>query len=188
MHQELKQLQGKLNYFAQEVQKQEFLEMRGLGNEVPYFIFDYDPQFELIVRDFVKQLSKKASVKIEAINLLQLMLSLFDDVGVEELIEIEKDEGTDELFESMAPVLEENELIDAIVEQVDDAQIVFLTQIGSVYPLVRAHDILNRLAEQDIRIPIVLFYPGEYSGQDLKLFNRYRSDNYYRAFSIETIN
>ena len=58
--------------------------MRGLGNEVPYFIFDYDPQFELLVRDFVKQLSQKVSVNIEVINLFELMLSLFDDVGIEE--------------------------------------------------------------------------------------------------------
>ena len=188
MQQDLKHLQEKLNYFAREVQKQDFLDMRGLGNEVPYFIFDYDPQFELLIRDFIKDLSDKASVEIELINLFELMLSLFEDVGVEELINIEKEEGTEELFESMEPVLEENELIDAIAERAGDSQIIFLSHVGSVYPLVRAHDILNRLAEQDLRIPIVLFYPGEYSGQELKLFNRFRSDNYYRAFAINTIN
>jgi len=187
MQNELKHFQGKLNYFSQEVQKQEFIEMRGLGNEVPYFIFDYEPQFELLVRDYIKQLTRKANVKIKAINLFELMLSLFDDVGIDELIDIEKEEGTEELFESMRPVLEENELIDAITSEIEDAQIVLLTHVGSVYPLVRAHDILNRLAEHDLKIPTILFYPGQYSGQDLKLFNRFKSDNYYRAFAIETI-
>lgn len=185
MQQELKSIQNKLSYFSGEIQKQEFLDMRGLGNEVPYFIFDYEPQFEIIVRDFTKSMVRKGPMKIEAVNLFELMLNLFEDVGLEELMEIEQDEGTEELFESMGPVLEDGELIDAIEEKVKGVDVAFLTHVGSVYPLVRAHDILNRLAERNIRVPIVLFYPGQYSGQDLKLFNRFRSENYYRAFGIQ---
>jgi hypothetical protein len=187
MQQKLKELQEKLNYFSGEIEKPEFLQMRGLGNEVPYFIFDYDPAFELIVRDYIKNTARKSSVKIEVINLFDLMLSLFEDVGIDELIEIEEEEGTEELFESMSPVMEDDELIDAIEEKINGSEIVFLTHTGSVYPLVRAHDVLNRLAERNLRVPLVLFYPGQYSGQDLKLFNRFRSDNYYRAFGIQTV-
>lgn len=33
-------------------------------------------------------------------------------------------------------------------------------------------------------IPVVLFYPGEYSGQDLKLFGTMDSKKYYRAFRL----
>ena len=33
-------------------------------------------------------------------------------------------------------------------------------------------------------IPVVLFYPGEYTGQSLTLFNEFADDNYYRAFNL----
>jgi len=33
-------------------------------------------------------------------------------------------------------------------------------------------------------VPVVLLYPGEYSGQSLTLFGEFEDDNYYRAFNI----
>jgi hypothetical protein len=34
------------------------------------------------------------------------------------------------------------------------------------------------------RVPVVLFYPGEFNGQELILFNTLKDDNYYRAFPL----
>lgn len=33
-------------------------------------------------------------------------------------------------------------------------------------------------------VPVVTFYPGKYTGQELILFNNVKDDNYYRAFKI----
>jgi len=33
-------------------------------------------------------------------------------------------------------------------------------------------------------VPVVMFFPGEYSGQDLHLFGTVKDDNYYRAFQL----
>lgn len=33
-------------------------------------------------------------------------------------------------------------------------------------------------------VPVVLFYPGEYNGQFLLLFEKFMDDNYYRAFNL----
>ena len=33
-------------------------------------------------------------------------------------------------------------------------------------------------------VPIVMFYPGEFNGQSLSLFNKFHDGNYYRAFNL----
>ena len=33
-------------------------------------------------------------------------------------------------------------------------------------------------------VPVVMFYPGEYDGQELVLFGEIKDDNYYRAFKL----
>lgn len=43
---------------------------------------------------------------------------------------------------------------------------------------------LNNLQHIFDDVPVVLFYPGEYTGQTLTLFNRFIDDNYYRAFNL----
>ena len=55
---------------------------------------------------------------------------------------------------------------------------------GSVYPLLRAHTLLNNLHAVMGRTPLVLFYPGRYDGQALRLFGILQNDNYYRAFTL----
>jgi hypothetical protein len=32
--------------------------------------------------------------------------------------------------------------------------------------------------------PVVMFFPGSYDGQELRLFNTLKDDNYYRAFPL----
>jgi len=34
------------------------------------------------------------------------------------------------------------------------------------------------------RVPVIMFFPGSYDGQSLKLFKRFNDDNYYRAFQL----
>jgi len=34
------------------------------------------------------------------------------------------------------------------------------------------------------RKPLVMFFPGVYDGRELRLFNLFKDDNYYRAFSL----
>lgn len=73
-----------------------------------------------------------------------------------------------------------------------EADMVFLTGIGQVYPYIRAHALLNRV--QDVfpeHTPVVLFFPGDYEKTAttvsvMRLFGRLDGDNYYRAFSLNT--
>ena len=49
---------------------------------------------------------------------------------------------------------------------------------------MRSHNILNNIQHVFSDVPVVMFYPGEYNGQSLRLFERFSDDNYYRAFNL----
>lgn len=178
------EIQKKLDRFFEEIQKDEFLQMRGLGNEVPYFIFDYEPEYELIVRQSIRYFMNRTHLNIKVLNLLKMVIELFDDIGLEGLKQFEEEQGTEALFDALRPTIEEEELVDKIAEAAEQAQIIFITGVGSIFPLVRAHELLNQLHPKVTNVPIVIFYPGTYTGQGLSLFNRFESNGYYRAFSI----
>lgn len=182
------ELQKRLDYFTNLIQEPEFLEMRGLGNEIPYYIFDYDPEYEPTIRSYVRWVREKISLGILEINLFHLLLDIYDrEVGIEALLEMEAAEGTAELFDALKPTLEGDNFARAIAEKAGEARILFLTGVGSIYPLMRSHNILNRLHQHMTSRPMVMFYPGRYSGSDLSLFNIFKDDNYYRAFRIAPV-
>ena len=62
--------------------------------------------------------------------------------------------------------------------------VVMISGVGRVFPYMRSHNILNKLQHVFSDIPVILFYPGNYSGQTLTLFERFMDDNYYRAFNL----
>lgn len=75
--------------------------------------------------------------------------------------------------------------LDKINKEIGDHNVLFITGVGQIYPIVRTHNILNNL--QDIledKTPVILFYPGQYNEQDLQLFNKLKAENYYRAFRL----
>lgn len=181
----LENIQQKLDHFFEEIQKDDFLNMRGLGNEVPYFVFDYHPTTELVVRNTIKFYKDKLSISIKVLNLFDMIINLFEDIGgLEGLKQFEEEQGTEELFDAIRPSIEEEQLVERIAEEAKDAQIVFITGVGSVFTLVSTHELLNQLHSRVTNTPIIIFYPGEYTGQGLSLFNRFESNGYYRAFSI----
>ena len=107
----------------------------------------------------------------------------------------------DDFYQALAGMfdVDAGELKDALANQYQDAaaeqraHIVFLTGIGHVYPYIRAHALLNLI--QDIvpaNTPVVLFFPGKYEKTAttvsvMRLFNTLAADNYYRAFSLNTM-
>ena len=56
--------------------------------------------------------------------------------------------------------------------------------MGSVYPMLRSHSLLNNLHRIMGDKPLVMFYPGAYDGQSLRLFDKLPAENYYRAFKL----
>ena len=79
------------------IQKSDFLEGKGLSNEVNIRIFCYDPEDEMIVRHFVNQLETDQSLDCHLIvcNLYKTFLSICDDMDITDAIpDMEEADGS----------------------------------------------------------------------------------------------
>ncbi len=86
-------------------------------------------------------------------------------------------------------VLRERYLILAPTLGYGDFDIVFLTDIGGVFPYIRSHNVLNNLQSVVTGKLMLMFFPGRYEqsdtiGSSLVLFGRLKEDQYYRAKNI----
>lgn len=186
------QLQDRLNQIPEKILSSEFLNSQGLGNEIGFWIFDYDPAAELDVREYIKflenMLTKKHSkLSYVHINLLDMLVQYLDSRGfVEKAIALQQQKGDDALLKALAGPLHMDKFAPYLVETTQAAtkNIVLISGIGSVWPLLRAHNLLNSLHSLLGQTPMVLFYPGHYDGQSMRLFGKIPSDNYYRAFKL----
>ena len=72
-------IQKRLDNVRQMIQSQDFLEGKGLSNEVNIRIFCYDPKEEMRVRHFVEQLMVDQSIDCHLIecNLYKTFLEIF---------------------------------------------------------------------------------------------------------------
>jgi|GEM_PF-5147761 len=48
-------LEKRLELLKQKAQEDDFLSARGLGNEIPFWIFDHPPEKELLIRETTNQ-------------------------------------------------------------------------------------------------------------------------------------
>lgn len=194
----------RLNKIEEKITKEGFLNNKGLGNEVGYYIFDYDPRDELQVRNHVAYLKEKInktkhSFKIIEFDLYNLMIQLLMEEGYfEDCLELEKSDGAYELFEATRAALgltedqeqlENNLVITSILNRMKEEEerpekVIFLTGVGKCFPIIRSHNILNNLHQVLDNSPVIMFFPGNYSGQALQLFGTIKDDNYYRAFRL----
>ena len=66
----------------------------------------------------------------------------------------------------------------------DNHDLILISGVGSAWPMLRSHNLLNNLHPLMGSTPVVMFYPGVYTGAGMKLFGRMRENNYYRAFQL----
>ncbi|MGI6501665.1 MAG: DUF1788 domain-containing protein [Anaerostipes sp.] len=189
-------LDERLNQIETKISEKSFRENKGLGNEVGYYIFDYNPREELTVRNHISYLKNRITngnkdFKILEFDLFHLMIEVLEDEEyLEAFFDLEKENGFFEMADSLVETLgldETNELnliLSKILAQDLTDSVIFLTGVGKCHPIIASHNILNNLHQVLDTVPVVLFYPGEYSGQDLKLFGTMDSNNYYRAFRL----
>ena len=104
----------------------------------------------------------------------------------DEAVALQIDSGDAELLSAFHGIIEGARIAPLIAEKanIELNEIVVLTGIGNAYPLIRTHDLLNNLQILMKNKPLVVFYPGSYSGQILSLFEQLKDENYYRAFRL----
>lgn len=174
-----------------------FLQLQGIGNEVPFFICPYAPADAAAMQQLGRQLANKLAVDkgilVLRIDLYDLAVELLEERGVwEQLLEIEAETPKDALIEMLQNVLDpELHLAPAIAARMaaQPHDILFLTGVGEVFPYIRSHNVLNNLQSYAKQHPTVLFFPGKYvhsleTGASLDLFGILHDDKYYRAFNV----
>ncbi len=169
-----------------------FLSRSSLGGEIPFWISPYNPEQELEISKSVKSLKKKLETNglvILEMNLFDITIELLNEhLGEGEIFNLENDMDKDEFKSAIQSVLDINEVfmpyLKNLIEQ-SKAQIYFITGVGSCYPFLRSHNILNNLQNIAKESPTVMFFPGKYTGTSLELFGLLKDDNYYRAFNID---
>lgn len=181
-------IQERLSKIKDKIRDEKFLEGKGMGNEKNFHIFDYEPQHELQVRAEIEKIKKNFNIetskrKIVEIDLYKLLIQIMKNEDIfESAIEMEEEEGKAEALDAVTTFITPERYLKEIKSKINENDIVFITGIGKVYPFVRSHNILNNALELDN--PLIMFYPGRYSGQDLTLFDKIEEQNYYRAFPL----
>ncbi|MEP7217382.1 MAG: DUF1788 domain-containing protein [Bacteroidota bacterium] len=185
-------LDARLNQILDKITSTEFLEGRGLGNEIAFHIFDYPAEEELHVREHIRFLldhipKKNPSLRVAHMNLFDFVIEHLKERGLlEKVIAMQREKGDRTVLAQLEKILHPNKITTAFAARLQPGMhdLALISGVGSVYPLMRAHSLLNNLHSLMGQTPLVMFYPGRYTGQSLSLFGRLKSDNYYRAFKL----
>lgn len=185
-------LTERLNKILLRVIADDFLSGRGIGNEIAFYIFDYPPEQEVRVREQLRILlehipKQKPNLRVHHINLFDFVLDYLKGRNLlDRAIQKQKKDGDEALKSALIAPLHETKLASVFAEVVRPEQqdLVLMSGVGTVWPLLRSHVLLNNLHPIMGQTPLVMFYPGRYDGQSLRLFGKLKNKNYYRAFKL----
>jgi hypothetical protein len=199
-------LNERLNKILPRVISDDFLSGSGIGNEIAFYIFDYPPEDELRVRDYLRILldhipRQKPDLRVQHVNLFDFVLDYLKRRNLlDKTIRMQKEKGDREVKKALAGPLNVKEKLIPYFCQVVQPQrqnLLILSGVGSVYPLLRTSTLLSTLQSVTGTTPLVLFYPGKYDQVTLALFGKLslsasfegegkgkKSEHYYRAFKL----
>lgn len=165
-----------------------FLSNKGLSNEVGIHVFCYDPQDEMIVRDYIEKLMQQKEMPFRLIecDLYKIFLQICEDKRILKTIPaMEKKKGSDGLLRQLQKIASPEVFVERMqYSPHQHGDILLITGVGKVYPFMRSHNILDNIQHLFSDIPVVMLYPGKFNGQELSLFDEFHDGNYYRAFNI----
>lgn len=185
-------LDERLDQILPKVISDDFLTGKGPGNEIGFWIFDYQPQDELAVRKHIEflmtQIAKqRPELRVAHVNLFDLMVDYLKDRKLlDKAIDMQKAKGNEALLKSLAAPLHGKNIAAFLAKQHPpmELDLMLMSGVGSAFPPLRSHALLNNLHPIMGKTPLVLFYPGIYDGQSLTLFGQIKPNNYYRAFKL----
>ncbi|WP_319784401.1 DUF1788 domain-containing protein [Oceanisphaera sp. IT1-181] len=186
----MKTLQARLDLIQERIECAKFLKNDGLGNEIGFWVFDYPAKYELLVRGQLIHLTERLTnrnYQFVHINLFQILVDMLTERGLfDRACTREQQAGLASLRKTLAGPLSQAKVAEYIAQKVQPEKLQFLlvSGLGNAWPLVRGHELLSALQDVMGHTPLVLFYPGEYSGRDLYPFGMIESRNYYRAFKL----
>lgn len=191
-------IEGRFDQMEMLIKKPSFRQPKGKANEVSYWVFDYAPEDELTVRNRISYLKNKNQkgtdgFELAVFDLYDLMIDHLQKKNfMEKCYAQEKKRGIKRLQDAIRHTLKitdkENLLVKYITENTPENAVVFLIGVGKCFPLLQAPEVFNKILynmpQAFASVPMILFYPGAYTEQELIIFNEYQEDNYYRAFRL----
>lgn len=192
-------LSSRLDQIIPRVTDDDFLSSEGIGNEIACYIFDYGAEDELTVRDHIDWMMERfashhSKLRVLHLNLLDVVVAYLESRGLfEKALEMQKRKGDAGLLRALKGPLAAEKVRDFIAAEHNpaDHDLLLLSGIGSVWPMLRAHGLLNCLHTVTGQTPLVMFYPGTFDGTTLRLFGDIAASTpkpgtkpYYRAFIL----
>ncbi len=192
-------LQARLEQILPRVTEDGFLSSEGIGNEIACYIFEYSATDEIEVRDHIAWM--EARFKTHHSDLRVLHLNLFDAVLayltkrglLDKALAMRATKGDVGVLKALKGPLAAEKIRDFIADEYGPSEysLVLLSGVGSAWPMLRAHSLLNCLHTIMKQTPLVMFYPGSFDGTTLRLFGRIAATTskpgakpYYRAFIL----
>lgn len=182
----------RLNQVIDRLVSKELLSNAGLGNEIGFYIFDYEPTREIQMREFMSTINdqlpkRKPNIRFKHINLFELLIEYLQERKLlDRAFQLQKDKGDSELLRALKGPLNEKKVAQYFVQvaQPEEQDLILMSGVGNSWPILRSHTLLNSLHPLMNDTPLVVFYPGEFDGQGLRLFGMMKESNYYRAFRL----
>jgi hypothetical protein len=187
-------LNKRLDLIEPKIYDKNFRTGHGTVGEVNFWIFDYLPEDEMAVRDYIDFLvnrinEKDDGLRIKHFDLYDLLIEALREKNyLDKVMDMEKAKGSAAIINPLKRTLRLTESSDLIIQKIVDdlvpeQDVIFLSGVGKAWPIIRSHTILNNLHSRVDKNPLVMFFPGEYTSE-LKLFGEITDDNYYRAFKL----
>ena len=82
----MKDIHQRLSEIKEKITEESFRENKGLGNEIGFHIFDYELEYEILVRDYIYNLKRQIErecddIKIKEFDLYEIMLEVLEQRG-----------------------------------------------------------------------------------------------------------
>ena len=163
-----------------------------LNAGVPFVLLLYDPQEEQLCRQEQSHLMNKlrdSNIVVQEIPLERFIFDYYSEIGLlDKVFEKERAEPLtvyQDLAKNYRPALVKHltEIANNLNGQ--DA-VLLLTQIAHLYPFVRVANLLEDL-ENRVRLPLVVFYPGEELDGELRFLGLENADGPHTKYRARRI-
>jgi len=192
-------LTDRLNRILERVTDPAFLSSQGIGSEIACYIFDYPAEEELRVREHIQMMMNRLSthhsqLQVSELNLFEVALAYLEKRGLlKRALEMQQSKGETAMLKALKGPMSAERIRDFIASEYQpaDLDLLILSGVGSLWPMLRIHGLLNCLHTIMGQTPVVIFYPGIFDGTTLRLFGQLEAGlsqpgqkPYYRAFTL----
>ena len=192
-------LTNRLNQILPRITSDAFRSIECIGNEIACYIFDYQAEDELQVRSHIDLMlgrlaSHHSELSVLHLDLFDVVIDYLKQRGLlDKALQMQQTKGDPAVLQALKGPLAAEKIWDFIASEHNpqDHDLFLLSGVGSAWPMLRAHSLLNCLHTVMGQTPLVMFYPGSFDGTTLRLFGQIVANTskagtkpYYRAFIL----